>query len=199
MMKVHVVRAHLEGEHRNLRVLAEQFDSDLACVWQDGDQPDSPWLLGAEELEHLWGQPVALHEAAVALLRRLNGAAQVVRPGYRPVRVAARYDGPGNSVSVATIGTATAECSAGSVTVYAVGGVPVPPSPPPGPGLVDLGGRHRDLAEVLELMGPPDKLSTGDMWKVVDIVRENVGGPQKGVRRQPCWPLGGLHRTSGRA
>jgi hypothetical protein len=56
--------------------------------------------------------------------------------------------------------------------------------PPPGPRYVQLGRTRPDVAEALAILGRADPAPNwGDLYKVFEIVRENVGG-QKALEKR---------------
>ena len=120
-----------------------------------------------------------LHKEADRLLRKLNGLACVLDSSYRPVTLAGRYgDDTGHGVHV--VGAATMEVRVKLSATGVVNGQAEQP-PPPGPRLLALATRHPNVAEVLDLTGAASTLGPVELWKVYEVVRDDVGGGQKGL------------------
>ncbi len=167
--------AWLDGRPNDLVVLARNFTGDPAIRCDDGEN----YYLTSSSLDALFSNPADFRDAASSLLVPLNGASCVLNPDYRPVRLRGSYSDSEGRGHVAVLGTAVETATAFAMATVSVNGVPQEPTPSPAPKLARLAGQHPDVTEVFRLMAGVDPLDWFTLYKVFEIVRDNVGGQQE--------------------
>jgi hypothetical protein len=162
------VQAHLEGHPFDLEALERLFaGGDTGVARND----DGTWVLYCPALEANWGDPTAVRDVSVRVIRRMNGVARAKNPLFRPVHVGGRFDGPGNSVSILAIDRAISREQAMPI------GDGQQEQPSPGPSLLDKADDDDDVADALRFLGAPvDELDWFDLWKVFEVVRVHRRG-----------------------
>ena len=166
-----LIKARLQGHEFDLLTLAELFREGDPAVATD----DEGYYLGFSASEGLLSDGARLYDAALVLLRHVNGVARMLSSDFRPVSLTGRFsDEAGRQHQVVLAETAEARARANPVTV-SVGGEQPPPPPAPGPAYVQLAQTHPDVAEVLDILGnahpAPD---WSDLYKVHEILLDNV-------------------------
>jgi hypothetical protein len=169
----------LEGHVFDLETLGELFRIGDPLVAQD---PSDGYYLESPALQDSHGE--LDHNAAEALVRRINGVARATDQGIRPVHLRGRYTAPDGTTSVVVSAeTAEGRSKVSAVAVVVSNGVPVPEPPPKGPRYVKLAEQDPDVADVLRALGQPDPLDWYDIYKAWEIVEHAVGGsPQVAAR-----------------
>jgi hypothetical protein len=122
---------------------------------------------------------MAVKELAAALLAKMSGAARVLHSGYRPVSLNGHFlnNVEGTTHAVVEVGTAEARSHASFSAVVVSGDEPVPaprPLPPPGVPLLQLARQDPNVAEALRLIGNADVLDWFVLYKLYEIVRDDV-------------------------
>lgn len=164
------VKAWLEGHEYDLDDLIELLSSGNTRVVKDND---GYYLTSTEIDDRPTGVP--FYEVAAQVLRRVNGLARAKNPQYRPVRLAGRYHDGDRPHTVVPIGTVEARARIyAAAVVISDEATRVPQLPANGPQFVSLATAHPDVAEALALMGQPEPLGWVEMWKVYEVVRDNI-------------------------
>lgn len=175
-----LIKARLTGHNFDLITLAELFREGRPAVAVDDDGHYLSFVAPDELLD----DGARLYKIASSLLRQVNGVARVLRSDFRPVALVGHFhDEVGRQHAVVLAETAEARARVFSPSV-AVDGQQATALPAPGPGYLELAGTHPDVAEALALLGEagpaPDWV---ELFKVLEIVRDNVGG-LKPLKRQ---------------
>lgn len=169
------IYAWLSGSGVDVAALARLFPAGDPRVDRIGDET----YLTSADLDALFDDPGKLLEAASSALLRLNGLARALDPTYRPVRLVGRFaNEAGTSSVVATAETVEIRFhafAAGVVTDEA--GREVPSSGPSAVELLNVVANQPDAVEVLALLGEDrPHVDWFDLYKVFEIIRDNVGG-----------------------
>lgn len=163
-------KAWLEGNERDLRTLTDLFSTGDVRVIRLED-PDS-YYLSVPDADS--SPDEGRFDRVLKLIERINGLARVYCASYHPVKLTGKYtDSNGKNchfISVAGIPSASA---VGTPTVYNADNPP-PDRPSPWPNRLALSGSNEDAAEVLAILGQPEPLGWGDLYKVHEIVRESI-------------------------
>lgn len=170
------VMAWLDGRPGDLAALARAFTGDPTIRCDDGER----YYLASPSLDALFSNPSDFRDTASSLLARINGAARVLDPEYRPVRLKGPYTDSEGRGNVAVLGVAAEASVAFGMATISIEGVPQKPPPSPAPDLARLAEQHPDVAEVFGLMAGDDVLDWFTLYKVYEIVRHNVGGSNEG-------------------
>ena len=168
------VKARLEGHSFDLDCLARLFREGDPRVGSD----EEGYYLASSAFDDLFQDGGRLYEAVSAVLRRANGVARALEDGFRPVRLSGRFsEDNGAHHHVVLAETAEARDQALPVLVAKDGVTQQPPSP--APGYLNAATHHPDVVEVLDLLGKDVvALRWFDLYKIYEIVRDNVGGEQ---------------------
>ena len=161
-------KAWLEGHAFDLDTLGQLFREGDPLVAKD---PADGYYLESSAIEGAGGQPDSM--AVEALVKRINGVARANDQDFRPVRLQGRYTAPDGGVCIAPP-TARVEIRE-KATVLKVG-VPVLDAPPKGPRYVRLAERDPDVADMLRILGQPERLDWYDIYKAWEILEHAVGG-----------------------
>ncbi len=146
-------KAWLEGHEFDLETLRELFRAGDLLVAQDRSDG---YYLESSALQDSNGQ--LDHSAAEPLVKRINGVARAADQGFRPVNLRGRYTAPDGTMSVVVLAeTAEGRSKFGAAAVVVSGGVPVPEPPPKGPRYVKLAEQDADVADVLRVLGQPER------------------------------------------
>jgi len=164
-------KAWLDGHAYDLETLGELFRAGDPLVAED--IPDG-YYLKSSAMQDSNGQPD--HNAAEALVRRVNGVGRVADEDFRPVHLVGRYTTPDGKTSVVVSGDTAEVRSRARVGTVLIDGVPVPQPPPKGPRYVALAAQHPDVADALRVLGQPGPLDWYDIYKAWEIVEHAVGG-----------------------
>ncbi len=168
-----LIKARLKGHEFDLITLAELFREGDPAVATD----DEGYYLSFVAPDDLFRDGGRLYEAASSLLCQVNGVGRANGSDFRPIGLVGRFsDETGHQHQVVLADAAEVRGQAFAVAV-AMNGQQVAAPPAPGPGYVQLGRTHPDVAEALAILGkagpPPDWV---DLYKIFEIVRDNVGG-----------------------
>lgn len=172
-----VVKARLDGHEFDLEALARHFDRGDVRVTRD----DRGYYLTAPAFDLVSADAGELMNTAQATVRAANGVVRALVTEFRPVRVTGHFDGQsadgrGINHQVVVPDGIDARSMVGTPTV-SVGGVVAQPPPSPAPDYLQLAQTNPDLQDALALLGKGvDGLDWFDLWKVWEIVRDNVGG-----------------------
>jgi hypothetical protein len=171
-------KAYVQGDSIDLDILLQLFPGgtgDIAVNRTDrGEYFETarldPYTDGGE-----------LHREAARVLRDLNGLARILDGSYRPVILVGRYeDERRHEVQVVAVDTIEVRSQVGTVTV--TGGEPAPPPPPPpGPRFFELAARHANVSEAVAITGTASTLGWIELYKLYEIVRDDVGRGKQGL------------------
>ncbi|MEU1027976.1 hypothetical protein [Streptomyces mirabilis] len=180
------VKAKLEGHTFDLDALVELFCEGDPKVGQEEDG----YYLSSSELDDLIGDGGQLLSTATRLLQRVTGVARILDSSFRPVSLPGTFiddDGTGTGRRHHVVQASTVEVR---FKAYAVGVMvgdgeastsqPQTPLPvPEGLPYMRLALSHPDVAETLEILGKPSvSLTWIDLYKLYEIVRDNLGNEQ---------------------
>lgn len=191
------VRALLDGHQVDLQEIAELFPDGDPRVAARPDE-DGQYYLESAALDPVFADAEKMHDAAAALLIRLNGAARLQSDNFRPVRLAGRYDRPSASGGTeSTIQITDTAHARDRVVVVAVEGIEsgervgTPTVSVDGKRVDQQGGgaryltlaaTHSDVAELLALAGNAEQLDWIELYKVFEIVKDAVSGGKDGIQ-----------------
>lgn len=164
------MKAWLRGHDFDLQDLANLLPSGDTRVVKDIDG----YYLTSVEIEH---RPagVALHEVALRVLRRVNGLGRARNPKFEPVELAGHYTDEGRVHAVVVAETARARSRVQAVAVVTRSeGEILPTIPPRGPARERVAAARPEVQEALEIMGQPEVLSWIQLYKVFEIIRDDV-------------------------
>ncbi|MFD6401559.1 hypothetical protein [Nocardia sp. NPDC060249] len=116
----------------------------------------------------------AIKEVAARVLARVNGVARAMDASYRPVRLAGRYNNGDDAVVTVDAALEIRFTMTAAVVVHDASGREVPTPPPAGPVYVQVAADVPEAAEALDILGKPGQLSWGEMYKVFEIVTDQV-------------------------
>jgi hypothetical protein len=168
-------KAWIEGDVLDLETLADLFSAGDPLVVHDAS---GDYYLQSAALQDPRSQ--AGLDAAQALVKRIIGAARAIDQSFRPIRLTNRYVGPdGTGHVVVSAGVAEARAKVRAVATVTRNGVPVPQPPPKGPRYVKLAAQDPDVADALRVLGQPTPLDWYDIYKVLEIVENAVGGARQ--------------------
>jgi len=167
--------AFLRGDNpADLDTLGRQHRSGDVTVERSGDN----WVLTTAH----WNADVdftVIRDEAGKLVRRLNAVARMLDEDFGAVELTGVFTDGSGVVVFGVTAYAHARAGRGAVVVTdADGNIVALPAPPPSaaPGYVALAQRHGQVAEVLDLFAEPGEWGWVDLYKVFEIVREDVGG-----------------------
>lgn len=171
--------AQLKADAFDLETLHELFSgrSPRVELEQDGHfliADDFTDLADAEEVR----------AAAESILRNMNGVARMHHPSHRQVQLSGQFvDEESRVHAIAAPETITLRSRADLVVVRKEGEKPPPPPPPKGPVIVELAQKNPNVADALRLLGAPqERLHWSDLYKLFEIVGDDVGGENEVVR-----------------
>jgi hypothetical protein len=171
------VRARLDGHAYDLEALARHFDHSDVRVASD----DRGYYLTSPALDAVVDDGGKLMDTARAVVREVNGVARALGSGFRPVRATGRFDdqsadGRGIRHQVVVPDSIEVRSMVGTLSVT-IDGVAVQPPPSPAPDYLELAQTNPDVRDALSLLGKPvEGLDWFDLWKVWEVIRDNVGG-----------------------
>jgi hypothetical protein len=177
------MKARLEGEKFDLDTLCELFPDGEPLVAQDasgGHYLESAGLATPEGKVDT--------QAARALLKRVNGAARAIDRNYQPVKLTGSYTRLDGTRVNTTEAHQVIRATGRAVGVALKDGVPVPIPPAKGPRYVKLAEQDPDVADALRILGQPEPLDWYDIYKILEIVENAVGGSKEIQRRG--WATG---------
>ena len=179
------IKAGLQGDSIDLGILAELFPlpGDPAVGVNDAGY----YLTSSSLPDELMQDGGAMRDAAVGLLRRVNGAARLRNRSFRPVELTNTFtDDGGRRHVVALAGVAEVRAYASATVVVLRNGEPLPPPPPAAPSDVHLATEHPDVKDAVELLGKAQPLDWYDLYKLYEIVGDNLFNqqPASGRRRR---------------
>jgi len=186
------IKARLGDNSFDLETLARRFRQGDPQVSTDGEG----YYLTSSRFDGLMHDGGKLVEMASSLLRKVNGVARVRDPGFRPVRLTGCFsDDAGNSHVVVTYtGSAEVHLQASDATVVVDGQQQAPP--PRGPEDIQLSETNPDVDEALRILGKEGpSLSWFDLYKIVEILRRNVGG-EKALDAKDWVPAGDIEAVT---
>jgi hypothetical protein len=187
-----ITKARLSGNSVDLDALKHLFsDREVLQIGHD----DDGYYLTAPELSALFEDGRGLSEAATKLLRRANGIARALDPGFRPVTLVGRFHIGDRVHVIAAVDTAEAREVALPVTAV-IHGVPQVSARPPGSHYAKLVSEHADVAEVMDILGKDViAINLFDLYKVYEIIRQNIGGPNPGAAKVALIEKGWVSRA----
>lgn len=164
------VKAWLRGHDFDLRDLVGLLPSGDVRVVKD---VDGYYLTSVEIDDRPEGVP--FYEVAPWVLRRVNGLARARNPSFEPVELSGHYTEEGAVHAVVAAGTvkARARIQAAGI-VKGPNGEVVPPPPPEGPDRAQVAASTPAVDEALNIMGQPEALDWTQLYKVFEIVRDDV-------------------------
>jgi hypothetical protein len=165
--------AMLEGDEFDLQALPDHFDTDPQVRGDGGLY----WLSTSTfDSQH---EAALVQEAARAVVARINGAMRLLDNGFQSVSLSGRYRNENGDHVVLGIASAVLRLRTGVVGI--TGGTHGPR--PIGPReYAQLGTTDIAAADVLLVLGRGD-LDWYDLWKVFEIVREDIGGEAAIIRK----------------
>jgi hypothetical protein len=165
-----VTKAFLKGNPVDLDALVDLFREGDPRIAAD----DNGFYVTSVAFDALDNGP-AFHATASSALLRINGVARALDGNFRPVSLVGRFtDSTGQTHVVATPDTVEARSQAMPPVVQ--GAVELPLPSPPGPAYFNLAESHPDVADAQAILGKPlASLGWDDLYKLFEIVRENVG------------------------
>ena len=172
------MKAWLEGHNFDLDTLCELFTDGEPIVARS---VSGSYYLESSGLESPEGKVDT--QAARALLKRVNGAARAIDRDYQPVKLSGSYTRPDGTRVNTTEAHQVIRVKGRAVGVALKDGVPVPKPPPKGPRYVRLAEQDPDVADALRILGQPEPLDWYDTYKILEIVRNAVGGPKEIEKR----------------
>jgi hypothetical protein len=171
------IMARLGGNPADLEAVGRLFDHGNTRIAKDSEG----FYLTSPELDAVADGGVQLQEVAQVLVRHVNGVGRVLLPGFEPVSAEGRFDrfaadGSKTTEIVLTVDSIVMRQTVGTPTL-SVNGLVVQPPPSPAPGWVDLARTNPDVRDILGYLGRPEgDLDWFDLWKIWEVVREDVGG-----------------------
>jgi hypothetical protein len=164
------VKAWLRGHDLDLQDLADLLPSGDTCVVKD---VDGYYLTSVEIDDRPEGVP--FYEVAPRVVRRVNGLARARNPNFEPVALNGHYTEEGRVHAVVAADTVKirARIQAAGIVKDPDGEV-LPPPPPEGPARAQVAASTPDVEEALDIMGQPDALNWTQLYKVFEIVRDDV-------------------------
>ena len=173
-----VWKAGIEGHPFDLETLADLFSASDPLVAKDAS---GGYYLESAKLQDSSGHIDA--NAAQALVKRINGVARAADSGFQPVTLTSRCTAPDGSVTtlITAGGSMHLRGKFVAVSVLDSNGTQVPGVPliPKGPRYVKVAYQDPDVADALRVLGQPDSLDWYDIYKVLEIVENAVGGSEK--------------------
>jgi hypothetical protein len=176
------IKAGLKGDSIDLGILAGLLPhpADPSVEVEAGGY----FLTSATLPDALIDDGARLHQQAGELLRHVVGAARVLDSSFRPVELSGTFkDSTGHQHAVVTGGTASARSHLTATAVVISSDSQLPP-PPVAPTYVQRAGSDADVGDALNIMGKPEPLDWYDLYKLFEIVRDNVDPPHVGSNRQ---------------
>jgi hypothetical protein len=187
------VKAELEGHPVDLDALAREFPTGDPHIVVTGEGT----FLEATALDSMFDDAGRLVDTANEHLARLNGYAILAVAGYQAVRLTSRFVRAGgpthvhlvahdeararDSVTVVALVSAETRATAFVVASVVVDGVPVAPVPPDGLRHLARATTDKNVADLLALIGNAESLGWYELYKAYEIIRDAVGGGQKGL------------------
>jgi hypothetical protein len=178
------IKAMLRGDSIDLSILAELYpEPGDPVVTADGS---GYYLMSPTLPDSLVNDAGKMLARASELLRTINGAARVVSSSYRPVELSGTFrDSTDRQHVVAQAETAYARVHVfAAAVVTSPNGQPIEPPDPPAPKYIQLATRHPDVAEALTILGKQAPLDWFDLYKLYEIVRDNVDPSSPGQSRK---------------
>lgn len=168
------VKAWLRGHEFDLEDLVDLLPRGDTRVVKDVDG----YYLSSVEIDHR-PEGVPFYEVAPRVLRRINGLGRVHNPKFEPVGLTGRYTEEGKVHAVVTPDTARIRTRVSAPVVVVTGSdgqvvPPVPPPPPRGLARAQVAAARAEVDEALEIMGHPDPLGWIQLYKIFEIVRDDV-------------------------
>jgi hypothetical protein len=178
------IKAFLRGDSIDLSILAELHpEPGDPAVRADG----SGYYLTSPTLpDSLVKDAGEMLTRASALLRTINGAPRVLSNSYRPVELNGTFrDSTDRQHAVVVADTAhiRAHVFAAGVVISADGQAVQAPTPP-APKYIQLATQHPDVADALAILGRQEPLDWFDLYKLYEIVRDNVDPSPPGQSRK---------------
>lgn len=164
------VKAWLQGHEFDLQDLADLLPSGDTRVQKD----EEGYFLTSVEIDNR-AADVSRHQIALTLLARVNGLGRVQNPNFHPVRLSGRYTDEGAVHHVWAVDDVVVRVrsSVAGVVSESAGELPLSPLPA-GPRRALLAASNANVAEALAIMGQVESLGWGEMYKVYEIVRDDV-------------------------
>lgn len=182
------VRAALEGHPFDLDALVRHFPAGDPCivVTEEGT------FLETSALDDVFNDGGRLVSIANEQLARLNGYAVLADVSYQRVRLRNKFVRTGGPTQVhllvqeeaqardsITVVIGTVEARLGALAATAT--VPTEPGPSAGRRHVAGAASNKDVDDLLAVAGKAETLSWVDLYKILEIVREAVGGGRAGL------------------
>ncbi|AMU69847.1 Uncharacterised protein [Mycobacteroides abscessus subsp. abscessus] len=166
------VKAWLNGDRFDLETLAYLFAVGEVQVIYDDDQ--NSYFLTAPDIDNP-SEDGRFDIPAESLLRRMNGLARIYSPGYRPVKLVAKYTDSNGRDYQFIAPTGIASRAAVGVPTVSTAGDPIPDPPSPWLDRLALADSNDDIAEVLNILGgQSESLGWVDLYKIYEIIRASI-------------------------
>ncbi|MBB5853960.1 hypothetical protein ACFQ05_11685 [Amycolatopsis umgeniensis] len=175
------VRAWLSGRPFDLEIVAHHFgDGDPAVI---SDEKDIYYLTSGH-LDGLFDMGSQLFEAAKSELNLINGITRLLASEFQPVDLTGRFEHDGKQHAIVFAQAALGSLGGLTATAVATGANTGTPRPSPASSLLAAARKHPDATEVLALLSERTvTLNWFRLYKVFEIIRENVGGKNKLVEK----------------
>ena len=171
------IGAGLKGDSMDLAILAELFPPTSDPTVGEGDA----FSLSSDTLDdRLIDDGGAMLQASSALLRRVNGAVRLRYGSFRPVELSGPFT-DSEDHRHAVVAPASIELRP-HIPAPAAGDDILPQSD--GAPRVALAAAHPDLDDALAIVGRTDPLDWFDLYKLYEIVRDDVDPSTAGTSRK---------------
>lgn len=164
--------AQLAGHEFDLATFEERYSTGDPKVSR---LDDGHLLVQSPALDGATDAPAALQIAADHV-RRLNGAARLERPNHHDVTLTGQIR-QGERMHAVVL-TDTLAIRTHIHTPAVTGGRTTPTTADPTP--IDRAAKHPEVGEVLDLLGHPDGPTLSNLYKIFEVIRDDVGG-EKGL------------------
>jgi hypothetical protein len=167
---VMIVKAWLTGRARDLQLAKQAFASGDPVVATE----DKEYYLASRRLNEVLPDASRLYDIAQAELTKVNGVARLIDSGFLPVQLTGSF-GVGD-VTYLISGDRSRTFEELTELIESLGRKPSTPPSLPGAKYVALAGLHPEVAETLAILGKPvPKLDWFDLYKIYEIIRDQVG------------------------
>ncbi|WP_414936637.1 hypothetical protein [Amycolatopsis sp. cmx-11-51] len=168
------VRAWLSGRPSDLETVAHHFGGGDPAVTSN---ENGTYYLASKSLNGLFEMGSQLFEAAKKELTLINGITRVLDSEFRPVDLTGKFESDGKQHAIVFAQAALGSFGALNATAVATGAGTGARRPSPASDLLAAAREHSDATEVLALLlGENDVLDWFRLYKIFEVIRENVGG-----------------------
>lgn len=158
----------LGGHEFDLATLKERYSNgDPKVTLLD----DGHLYLQGTALDGASDAPVAL-EIAKDQVQRLNGAARLERPNHQDVTLTGQIREGENMNAVVRVDTIEARSHVFADRIGGEAAMTSQPDPTP----IDRAAKYPAVGEVLNLFGSPDGLTLSNLYKIFEVIRDDMGG-----------------------